>query len=102
MPESVGYPENLKRNKGPQQPSQSSDAEKDILRFCMASIKLWANTTHVPRLKVKREKRPALEVNQILPQVETACGMQRGENSIYPAVPRGLEDKRLGEVVSQA
>lgn len=124
MPESVGYPENLKVKKGPQQPSQTSDAEKDILKFCMASIKLWASATQIARLKfkrdyeyaegngkqwanadrikVQRERRPALEFNQILPQVETACGMQRSDNSIYTAVPRGVEDKRLGEIVSQA
>jgi hypothetical protein len=90
----------------------------------MASVKLWANTTEIVRAKFKRDfdvtegngkqwspsdrakvlkqKRPVLEFNQVLPQVELMCGVQRGMSTQYVAQPRGVEDKRLGEVVSAA
>ena len=98
--------------------------QEDLLRFAMASIKLWANTTQTAREKFKRDfdltegngkqwypgdrakvhkqRRPALEFNQVLPQVELLCGIQRGNNVQYVAQPRGVEDKRLSEVVTTA
>ena len=122
MPKSVGYPYNLVSKKGPVQGAVIPDDQRDLLKFCMASIKLWCNTTQTARekfrrdyqyaegngqqwlrsdrLKVQKQRRPALEFNQILPQVEMAAGIQRTSQMEYVAVPRGLEDKRLGEIVT--
>lgn len=122
MPSSIGYPPNLQSKSGPKQGAVMSNDQKDLTRFCMASIKLWANATQTARekfrrdfqyaegngkqwnqsdrLKVTRQKRPALEFNQILPQVELVSGIQRTLNLDYVALPRGVEDKRLGEIVS--
>ena len=94
----------------------------DLLRFALASISLWSRATQTARekfkrdfditegngkqwlqadkLKVTRSRRPALEFNQILPQVELVTGMQRVENTEYVAKPRGVEDVRLGEIVT--
>lgn len=99
-----------------------SNEDKDLLRFLMASVKLWCNTTQTAREKFRRDfdlaegngkqwyaadrrrviqsKRPALEFNQILPQVELVAGIQRSQDYEYVAMPRGLEDRRLGEIVS--
>ena len=52
------------------------------------------------RQKVEKTGRPALEFNQIMPQVELITGMQRGLNVDFTALPRGLEDRRLGEVAT--
>lgn len=52
------------------------------------------------REKVERSNRPALEFNQILPQVELVSGMQRGLSLDFTALPRGLEDRRLGEIAT--
>lgn len=52
------------------------------------------------RLKVESTGRPTLEFNQILPQVELVTGMQRGLNIDFGALPRGLEDRRLGEIAT--
>ena len=49
---------------------------------------------------VEKSGRPVLEFNQILPQVELVSGMQRGMNLDFTALPRGLEDRRLGEIAS--
>lgn len=53
-----------------------------------------------PKDAVQRSGRPALEFNQILPQVELVAGIQRGMELDYTAMPRGHEDKRLGEIVT--
>ena len=112
------------RKVGPGQAMPPTPEQEDLLKFCMASIKLWANTTQTmrekfkrdfdlaegngkqwaasDRAKVQRQKRPALEFNQVLPQVELICGIQRGVDIQYVAQPRGVEDKRLSEVVSAA
>jgi hypothetical protein len=96
----------------------------DLLRFCMASVKLWATTTQIAREKFKRDfditegngkqwypsdrakntknRRPSLEFNQVLPQVELVSGIQRSLDVSYVALPRGVEDKRLGEIVSSS
>lgn len=109
---------------GPQAGMPSTPDQADLLKFCMASIKLWANTTQTAREKFKRDfdlaegngkqwlpadrakvlkqRRPALEFNQTLPQVELICGIQRGIDAQYVAQPRGVEDKRLGEITSAA
>lgn len=52
------------------------------------------------RDRVEKTGRPALEFNQILPQVELVTGMQRGLNLDFSALPRGLEDRRLGEIAT--
>jgi hypothetical protein len=59
--------------------------------------KQWLNKD---RLLVQATGRPALEFNQILPQVELVTGMQRGLNLDFGALPRGLEDRRLGEIAT--
>lgn len=122
MPSGVGYPPNLESKSGPKQSVPMSNADKDLLKFLMASIKLWANTTQTAREKFRRDfditegngkqwtqadrlavnktKRPALEFNQILPQVELVSGIQRTQDYEFIALPRGLEDRRLGEIVS--
>lgn len=98
--------------------------DMELLRFCMASVKLWATTTQRAREKFKRDfdltegngkqwlpadrrlvtrqRRVALEFNHVLPQVELVSGIQRSLDVSYVAVPRGVEDKRLGEIVSSA
>lgn len=95
---------------------------QDTLRKLQNLVRMWANTTDVARMKFKRDfemtegngkqwlpadrakvtKRgmPALEFNQILPQVELIAGMQRGIELDFTAVPRGLEDRRLGEIAT--
>ena len=109
---------------GPGQAQPPTPEQADLLRFAMASIKLWSNTTQTAREKFKRDfdltegngkqwypgdrakvtkqRRPALEFNQVLPQVELLCGIQRGNNVQYVAQPRGVEDKRLSEVTTTA
>lgn len=52
------------------------------------------------RAKVNKTGRPALEFNQIMPQVELVSGMQRSMQLDFSALPRGLEDRRLGEVAT--
>jgi len=52
------------------------------------------------RQKVEKTGRPALEFNQIMPQVELITGMQRGLSVDFTGLPRGLEDRRLGEVAT--
>jgi hypothetical protein len=122
MPSGVGYPPDLKSKKGPGQGATLSNEDRDLLKFLMASVKLWCNTTQTAREKFRRDfdyaegngkqwsqadrtsvaksKRPALEFNQILPQVELVTGIQRSQSYEYIALPRGLEDRRLGEIVS--
>lgn len=122
MPVSVGYPPNLESKEGPAEKGQTNPAEVDRLRFCMASVALWARTTDLARrkfkrdyeyaegngkqwlaadrIKVTRDKRVALEFNQILPQLEMVSGIQRTLHLEYVALPRGVEDKRLSEVVT--
>ena len=92
------------------------------LNTLQSYFRSWATTTETARLKmrqcfwktegngkqwdakpkhdVERTGRPALEFNQILPQVELVSGIQRGMELDYVAMPRGHEDKRLGEVVT--
>ena len=122
MPISVGYPPDLQVKKGPPQEGGATPDEVDRLRFCMASVALWARSTETARakfkrdyeyaegngkqwlagdrLKVERAKRPALEFNQVLPQLELVSGIQRTLHLEYVALPRGVEDKRLSEVVT--
>ena len=107
---------------GPKQGAVLTNEQRDLTKFLMASIKLWANTTQTAREKFRRDYdlaegngkqwrqadrlavtrtgRPALEFNQVLPQVELVSGIQRSMDMNYVAVPRGLEDKRLGEIAS--
>ena len=87
-----------------------------------AYFRSWATITETARLRMKQcyyktegngkqwdpkarkmvtdSNRPALEFNQILPQVELVSGIQRGMELDYTAMPRGQEDKRLGEIVT--
>ena len=104
--------------------SVASPDYTDTLRKLQGYFRLWSNTTDTARKKwrrdydmtegngkqwtakdreqVKRTGRPVLEFNQVLPQVELVSGMQRGMSLDYTAIPRGLEDRRLGEVASAA
>ena len=83
-------------------------------------FRVWANSTEVARQKMRRDYefvegngkqwskedrqrvlktgRPVLEFNQILPQVEFICGMQRDMQVDFKTAPRGFEDIRLGEI----
>ena len=54
--------------------------------------------TQGDRQKVLKSNRPVLEFNKILPQVETACGMQREMDIDFKLYPRGYEDIRLSEI----
>ncbi len=121
-PISVGYPPDLQVTKGPSRGKPATPDQLDTLRFCMASVKLWANTTQTARMKfirdyqyaegngqqwlnsdkqaVLKQKRPVLEFNNVLPQVELVTGLQRSNVTEYVAFPRGVEDKRLSEIVS--
>lgn len=94
----------------------------DVLRKLQGLLRTWANATDTARMKFKRDfdmtegngkqwlasdrakvtKRgmPALEFNQILPQVELVSGIQRGMELDFTGVPRGLEDRRLGEIAT--
>ena len=85
-------------------------------------FRLWATSTYPSRAKMRRDMeytegngrqwlekdarevrksgRPVLEFNQVLPQVELVCGMQRAQQLDYVARPRGLEDARLGEILT--
>jgi len=40
---------------GPGQATPPTPEQADLLKFCMASIKLWANTTQTAREKFKRD-----------------------------------------------
>jgi len=122
MPKGVGYPPNLQSTLGPKQGVPPSREEIDILKFCMSSMQLWANATQTARVKflrdyqyaegngkqwlmkdrqeVIKQKRPVLEFNNVLPQVELVTGLQRMNVTEYAAFPRGVEDKRLSEIVS--
>lgn len=122
MSTAVGDPPNKVAKPGPKEGAVMTKDQMELTKFLMASVKLWANTTQTAREKfrrdfdlaegngkqwlqadkrsVNREKRPALEFNQILPQVELVAGLQRSMDMQYVAKPRGLEDKRMGEIVS--
>lgn len=122
MPTSVTDAPDVKSTKGPKQGAVLTNDQRDLTKFLMASVKLWANTTQTARKKfrrdydltegngkqwtqgdrsaVQRTGRPVLEFNQVLPQVELVAGIQRSMEMNYVAQPRGLEDKRLGEIVS--
>ena len=85
-------------------------------------FRLWATSTYTARTKMRRDLeytegngkqwlekdaiavrksgRPVLEFNQVLPQVELVCGMQRSQMIDYVARPRGMEDARLGEILT--
>jgi hypothetical protein len=122
MTTAAGDPPNKVSKAGPKDGAVLSNEQRDLTKFLMASIKLWATTTQTARekfrrdfdlaegngkqwrqadkLAVMRDKRPALEFNQVLPQVELVAGIQRSMDMSYVALPRGLEDKRLGEIAS--
>lgn len=59
--------------------------------------KQWSDAD---RRKVQQNNRPALEFNQILPQVEFVCGMQRDMQIDFKLLPRNYEDMRLSEIAS--
>lgn len=96
--------------------------DPDRLQLLQGFIRTYFNTTELARAKwlrdyeitegngkqwrradreaVEKTGRPALEFNQVLPQVELVSGMQRSLNLDFDALPRGLEDRRLGEIAS--
>lgn len=122
MSTAAGSPPNKVAKSGPKEGAVATSEQQQLTKFLMASVKLWANTTQTARHKFRRdfdlaegngkqwnpadrqkvslEKRPALEFNQVLPQVELIAGIQRSMEMSYVALPRGLEDKRLGEIAS--
>lgn len=85
-------------------------------------FRTWATTTETARQKIRRDYeyaegngkqwnprdrqavlkqgRPALELNQILPQVEFICGMQRDMEVDFKTYPRSFNDIRLSEIAS--
>ena len=85
-------------------------------------FRMWANSTEVCRQKFRRDyeyaegngkqwtkedrskilktNRPVLEFNQILPQVEYICGMQRDMEVDFKLYPRGYNDIRLSEIAT--
>lgn len=94
----------------------------DELKQLQAYFRTWANATEIARLKFRRDyeyaegngkqwlredrqkvlrsNRPVLEFNQILPQIETACGMHRDMEIDFKLYPRGYEDLRLAEIAT--
>lgn len=118
----IGSPPNKVSKAGPKDKAILTPDQRDLTKFLMASVKLWATTTQRARAKFRRDfdlaegngkqwlpadrqkvvstKRPALEFNQVLPQVDLVSGIQRTMDMSYVALPRGLEDKRLGEIAS--
>ena len=109
-------------SKGTDVVKAKADSNADTLRKLQGLIRVWANATDTARMKWKRDFEmtegngkqwlpsdrakvtqrgmPALEFNQILPQVELVAGIQRGIELDFTAVPRGLEDRRLGEIAT--
>lgn len=107
---------------GAQYGAGNSLVDSDRLNLLQGFIKTHFNATELARIKwirdydmaegngkqwrrqdrerVEATSRPALEFNQILPQVELVTGMQRGINLDFTALPRGLEDRRLGEIAT--
>lgn len=85
-------------------------------------FRMWANSTETARQKMRRDYeytegngkqwlredrqrvlrqgRPALEFNQILPQIEFICGMQRDMEMDFKAYPRNFNDIRLSEIAT--
>lgn len=110
------------KEQGAQYGAGNSLVDSDRLNLLQGFVKTHFNATDVARLKwirdyemvegngkqwlrgdrqkVENTGRPALEFNQILPQVELVTGMQRGINLDFGALPRGLEDRRLGEIAT--
>lgn len=100
----------------------SNVGDADNLRKLQGYFRLWVNATDIARFKFRRDfdfaegngkqwknadrvkveasGRPALEFNQIYPQVELIAGIQRRMNLDFTAQPRGIEDRRLSEVAS--
>ena len=96
--------------------------ENDNLKQKQAYFRAWANTTQTARYKFNRDfqyaegngkqwlagarqkvqmtGRPAMEFNQILPQVEFVAGMQRDMEIDFRLLPRGYEDIRLAEIAT--
>lgn len=111
-----------KKELGAQYGAGNSLVDSDRLNLLQGFIKTHFNATALARLKwmrdydmvegngkqwlrgdrekVEKSGRPALEFNQVLPQVELVTGMQRGLNLDFVALPRGLEDRRLGEIAT--
>ena len=101
---------------------EGGQTDADRLRLLQGFIRSHFNATEIARLKWVRDYemtegngkqwlasdrqkvtttgRPALEFNQVLPQVELIAGMQRGISLDFTALPRGLEDRRLGEIAT--
>lgn len=106
----------------PKDPKKAAAPSVQELKDKQNYFRLWASSTYPSRNKMKRDMeytegngrqwlekdarevrksgRPVLEFNQILPQVELVCGMQRAQQIDYVAKPRGMEDARLGEILT--
>lgn len=85
-------------------------------------FRTWATSTETSRMKFRRDyeyaegngkqwnamarqevlatKRPALEFNQILPQIEFIAGMQRDMEIDFKLLPRTFSDIRLAEIAT--
>lgn len=94
----------------------------DSLRKKQSYFRTWATATDSARRKFRRDYeyvegngkqwnaasrqevlksgRPALEFNQILPQLEFVAGMQRDMEIDYRLLPRGFSDVRLAEIAT--
>lgn len=100
----------------------NTGAPDDELKEKQNYFRTWATSTETARVKFRRDfeyaegngkqwdnpsrqalrktGRPAVEVNQILPQVEFVCGLQRDMRIDFRLLPRGYEDMRLSEIAS--
>jgi hypothetical protein len=100
----------------------NSGAPTSELQQLQNYFKVWANATDIARQKFRRDyeytegngkqwtpadrqevrksKRPVLEFNQILPQVEFVSGLQRDMRLDFKLLPRSFEDVRLSEIAS--
>ena len=100
----------------------NTGAPSDELQQLQNYFRTWANATDTSRQKFKRDfeyaegngkqwtaydrmkvvksNRPALEFNQVLPQIEFISGLQRDMQIDFKLLPRNFEDVRLSEVAS--
>lgn len=101
-------------------PTPTQDSVQDRLRRFRGYIRTWLKLTAVLRLQMKRdyayadgdqlsdadreklikERRPPLVFNELEPVIDLIAGMQVDLKTDYTALPRGVEDKRLGELAT--
>lgn len=120
MPPKRQQPKNYRPTASSSTPT--SDGTLTELEKCRQYLRAWVDSTRVARREmgidyeyvdghqwkpqdrhaVEKTGRPALTFNKVLPQVELVCGLQRGVELDTVALPRGLEDRRLGQLSTAA